>query len=186
MSLTWNKPYCNNATGYSVYRKVGAVNPTLNCCDNPGIANNLGMTLIHQTSNLNDTVYIDNNNLNIDEKYCYEVTAMYDYDQVESCPTDTVCVVIKNEIPILNNVSVVKTGVSGGIDSIVWYHPFDLDTTIYLPPYHYRVKNDLGQIIYQGAPSLSLQNLDTSLISLQILPIQTDFIRWAFTIMQMG
>ena len=104
VSLTWNKPYCNNATGYSVYRKAGAANPTLNCCDNPGIANNLGMTLIHQTSNLNDTVYTDNNNLNIDEKYCYVVTAMYDYDLVESCPTDTVCVVIKNEIPILNNV----------------------------------------------------------------------------------
>ena len=162
VSLTWNKPYCNNATGYSVYRKVGAVNSTLNCCDNPGIANNLGMTLIHQTANLNDTVYTDNNNLNIDQKYCYVVTAMYDYDQVESCPTDTVCVVIKNEIPILNNVSVVKTGVSDGIDSIVWYHPFDLDTTLYLPPYHYRVKNDSGQIIYQGAPSVLLQNLDTS------------------------
>ena len=55
------------------------------------------MTLIHQTANLNDTVYTDNNNLNIDEKI-HVVTAMYDYDQVESCPTDTVCVVIKNEI----------------------------------------------------------------------------------------
>ena len=72
------------------------------------------------------------------------------------------CVVIKNEIPILSNVTVVETGVSDGIDSIVWYRPFDLDTTIYLPPYHYSVKNDSGQIIYQGAPSFSLQNLDTS------------------------
>ncbi len=162
VNLTWNKPFCNNVTGYRIYRKTGTVNPSSNCCDNTGISNNLGMTLIYQTSNLNDTVFIDNNNLNIDEKYCYVVSAMYDYDQVESCPTDTVCVVIKNEIPIINNVSVVKTGVSTGIDSIVWYHPFDLDTSVYLPPYHYRIRNDLGQLIYQSPSSFILQNLDTS------------------------
>ena len=135
------------------------------------------MTLIHQTANLNDTVYTDNNNLNIDEKYCYGVTAMYDYDQVESCPTDTVCVVIKNEIPILNNVSVVKTGVSDGIDSIVWYHPFDL-TQPFIFPYHYRVKNDSGQVIYQGAPSVLLQNLDINEFSYKYYRYKSILFGW--------
>ena len=44
--------------------------------------------------------------------------------------------------------------------TLVWYHPFDLDN-LYLP-LTITGKNDSGQIIYQGAPSVLLQNLDTS------------------------
>ena len=161
--LSWNKPICNNATGYKIYRKSGTSSSLANCCDNPNITGNLGMTLIHQINSINDTTYIDNNNIAIDQKYCYVVSAMYDYDQVESCPTDTSCVTIKNEIPILNNITVVETDNTNGVDSIVWYHPFDLDTSVYAPPYFYKVFNSQGQAIYQGNSSSVIQNLDSSI-----------------------
>ena len=49
------------------------------------------MTLIHQINSINDTTYIDNNNIAIDQKYCYVVSAMYDYDQVEDTYRHIMC-----------------------------------------------------------------------------------------------
>ena len=43
--LSWNKPICNNATGYKIYRKSGTSSTLVNCCDNPNITVNLGIHL---------------------------------------------------------------------------------------------------------------------------------------------
>ena len=86
----------------------------------------------------------------------------------------------------MNNISVVETDNTNGIDSIVWYHPFDLDTSVYDPPYFYKVFNSQGQAIYQGNSSSVIQNLDSSISYITNTTDTNRFYSVVFTINLMG
>ena len=64
--------------------------------------------------------YIDIDSLEIGSSYCYFVTSLYDFGQLESCPSDTSCPTVKKELPLITNVSVINSDNAIGKDSIFW------------------------------------------------------------------
>ena len=162
--ISWSKPICNNAEGYNIYRKAGsAVNVDEDCCE-PIDLSGLGFVPIHQIIGINDTTYFDNASLSLGVEYCYVVTALYNYGQLESCPTDTACTVLKKEVPVLTHVNVTTTDSINGTDSIAWSKPSELDTIQYSGPYNYKVYNLNGSLIGQTLPSNFISNTDTNIV----------------------
>ena len=146
--LTWDKAICNNALGYNIYKKNGVISLSEECCESSDLENN-GVTLIHQSNSINDTSYIDIDSLEMGSTYCYFITGIYDFGQLESCPSDTACTILKKEVPILTNISVLKTDSLIGEDSIFWLTPTELDTNQYQGPYNYKIFNSNGNFIHQ-------------------------------------
>ena len=160
VNVSWDQASCFNAIGYNVYRKNGYVSPQDNCCSNPDLIGG-GMLLIHQSTSITDTNFIDNSPLLIGIQYCYVVTAIYDFGLLESCPSDTSCAMLKKEVPIINQVSVNKTSVTNGEDTVSWFIPPELDTIQYPGPYHYKVFDNQGTFFGQTVYNLYLANTDT-------------------------
>jgi gliding motility-associated-like protein len=165
--LKWDKAICSNALGYNIYKKLGSINTFEECCQSPNLSS-YGVSLIHQSSSNSDTTFIDFDSLEIGASYCYFITAIYDFGQLESCPSDTACSTLQKEVAILTNVSVVITDSLQGIDSINWINPPELDTNQYQGPYHYEIANSNGNIIHQFSPKNFLYELENSYSTLNI------------------
>lgn len=160
--VSWSKPSCNNAEGYTIYRKAGSLSNAVESCCEPIDLGSDGFLPIHQIIGINDTTYFDNSSLSLGVEYCYVVTALYNYGQLESCPTDTACAILKKEVPVLTHVNVTKTDSLLGEDSIAWSKPTELDTVQYSGPYHYKIFNINGNLIGQTVPSNFISSTDTS------------------------
>ena len=171
--LTWDKAICNNALGYNIYKKNGGINLSEECCESSDLGN-YGVTLIHQSSSVNDTSYMDLDSLVMGSNYCYFITGIYDFGQLESCPSDTACTVLKKEVPLVTNVSVLKTDSLIGVDSIFWMTPTELDTNQYLGPYNYKIFNANGNFIQQLPSKNFIYELDNTYSNNNINTVDTN------------
>ena len=162
--LRWNKAFCSNALGYNIYKKSSIFSSSENCCESINLSS-YGLTLVHQTNSINDTTYIDNDGLVIGTPYCYVVTALYDFGQLESCPSDTSCTKLKKEVPLITNVSVINSDNASGKDSIFWLAPTELDTVQYLGPYHYKVFKGNGNIVHQFPYKNEISQLENNFVT---------------------
>ena len=106
--------------------------------------------------------------------YCYFVTGIYDFGQLESCPSDTACTTLKKEVPIITNVSVLKTDSLNGEDSIFWLTPIELDTNQYQGPYNYKIFNSNGNFIYQLPSKNFLFQLENNFLINNINTVDTN------------
>jgi len=149
VNVQWDQSTCAEAEGYHIYRSNNQGPSITDCCNNTGPIS-IGYDKIGTVYGNSTTTYYDNTSLTLGIDYCYLVTAFFSINQVESCPSDTSCASLKKEVPILTHVTVNTTDIAGGIDSIMWSKPTELDTNQFPGPYHYKV--------YQG-PSLS--NINT-------------------------
>ena len=171
--LRWDKAICSNALGYNVYKKLGSINTFEECCQSPNLSS-YGVSLVHQSLSNSDTTFIDFDSLEIGKSYCYFVTGIYDFGQLESCPSDTACSTLQKEVAILTNVSVVVTDSLQGIDSINWINPTELDTNQYQGPYHYKIANSNGNIIHEFLPKNFLYELENSYSTLNTNTVDTN------------
>lgn len=136
--VKWSKSYCKNAKGYKLYRSNECKAPPTDYCDT-GVPANSGFTLINTKTDINDTVFVDNNNSNgliNGLNYAYLVVAFFE-DSAESYPSDILCCSLVKDIPIITNVSVTKTDKSKGTIYIAFSKPTELDTIKYPGPYRY-------------------------------------------------
>ena len=99
VNLSWDIASCSNADGYKIYRTLNPNFQPPDCCA-PVNLESLGFTYLGQVTGLNNTTYYDNTSLTLGIDYCYVVTAIYSYGQVESCPSDTSCARLKKEVPV--------------------------------------------------------------------------------------
>lgn len=142
--LNWNPAFCNSTLGsnplvsYLIYRKNSCDNWTHNVCET-GVPSSSGYTQIGSTPPT-VTTFTDNNNgqgLTYGVNYSYMIVATYN-DGSQSYATRNVCAVLKRDVPIITNVSVVSTGSNDSI-WIHWILPIttsgNLDTIAYPPPY---------------------------------------------------
>jgi len=141
VNLSWDLATCSNADGYNIYRIIGANFTLPDCCSSFDLED-YGFTFVKQIIGVNNNSYFDNTSLTLGIDYCYVVTAIYNYGQVESCPSDTSCARLKKELPVITNVSVINTDVLSGADSVLWSIPTELDTLQYPGPYHYKIYYD--------------------------------------------
>ena len=168
VNLSWDISTCNNADGYNIYRAVNPQLPFPDCCS-PFNVEDYGFTFVDQVLGVNTNSYFDNTSLTLGIDYCYVVTAIYDYGQVESCPSDTSCARLLKEVPVITNVSVNITDLSVGENFVMWSKPSELDTLQYPGPYHYKVysglsPNNIVNFIGQTSPSSFLALADTSIL----------------------
>jgi gliding motility-associated-like protein len=140
MVLQWDPEVCTNATGYKIYHRSGAYSGTIQCPCETGVPSYTGYSLVGQTSGINSTTFTDNNQgqgLAIGILHCYIVIAVF-ADGSESCASNQACGQLKKELPVITNVSVNTTAVSGEM-YVAWSKPSELDTMQYPGPYQYKV-----------------------------------------------
>jgi len=168
MQLSWNTNVCSNITGYKIYRKLGTSNYTEDCCS-PNAPELMGYELIGNTNAHLDTTFYDQGPLVIGNDYCYIITACFGFE-AESCVSDQACAQLKQDVPIITNVSVVNTDILSGNDQICWAMPKELDTLVQFSNhmFYYSVYRSGGNafsgasnLVYTTATNASLSRTDT-------------------------
>lgn len=151
--VAWNADACHATTGnnqllgYRVYRKNSCDTFIHSPCET-GLPPTAGYTLI-TTTGANVTTYTDNNHgqgLASGIDYSYIVVAYY-VDGSQSYASGNVCAMLRRDIPIMTNVSVTSTSSAGSIWTH-WIKPLanalNVDTTVSLPPYQYKLMRASG------------------------------------------
>lgn len=160
VTVSWESPYrCEDAAndffrGFSVWRRIGSNPFAIDTCT-PGLAGQ-GYTRIafkQKTLANGRYTYIDAD-VEAGRTYCYRIVADFarlssagnPFNQVESLPSQEVCVQLSRNLPLLTTVSVESTDEITGEMEIVWTKPRlpDLDTVLYPGPYRYRLLRSLG------------------------------------------
>ncbi len=140
INLNWEEYSCENATGYSIYRKSSYYGFVPGYCET-GVPAYTGYSKIAQVGGLSVTSFEDNNQgdgLVHGIEYCYMITAMFP-DGAESKASLEVCATLKKDLPIITNVSVETTDPSNGSIYVAWSKPTELDPEITPGPFQYRV-----------------------------------------------
>ena len=166
MTISWSPHNCNNITGYRIYRRAGNSTFSEDCCSQ-NAPQQMGYSLIGQTSGINDTTFYDNSgDLIYGTDYCYIVTAVIGNNTI-SCVSAEVCNHLIFDVPAITNVSVVETNSLTGKDSIIWAMPKELDTTSqWNDTYYYKLYRGAGfngasNLIYTTPSSHFLATTDT-------------------------
>jgi gliding motility-associated-like protein len=156
VDLSWELPYAcddvmdNYFQGFRVWRKEGPNALPIELCD-PGLEGK-GYTLL----TLSPIVDVLNNRYNyIDEDvergktYCYRVEGRFaklsaanqPFNWVSSLPSDSICVQLSRDIPLITNVTVLTTDTNNGEIQVRWSKPdpTDLDTIANPGPYIYEL-----------------------------------------------
>lgn len=138
--LNWNMSECPNAVGYNLYRKESESGFIPDYCET-GVPGYTGFYKIAEFQGIEDTLYTDNNNgdgLIHGINYCYLVTAVFP-DGAEGYASNEACAYLKNDLPIITNVSVESTDSQNGSMYVAWSKPTELDTIQYPKPYEYQL-----------------------------------------------
>jgi gliding motility-associated-like protein len=146
MVINWDKNICKQAIGYKIYKKQGKYNGVIKCPCTTGVPTATGYTLLKYIDGYSSTTFVDDDNgtgLEPGTLYCYMVTAIYNGD-AESCATAQNCSVLKKDLPIITNVSVLKTDAQKGQVYIAWSKPTELDTSLFKGPFTYVITQSSG------------------------------------------
>ena len=143
--LSWNHTPCNGyASGYKIYRRIDSSGYIPDYCET-GVPDYTGYTHIG-TTNINTTTFVDDNNGNgllRGTKYCYLAIAYFP-DNAESYASNEACVVLKKDVPVITNVSIIKTHDSDGMVELKWLLPTEIDSSQYPGPYYYTISRSLN------------------------------------------
>lgn len=146
IELSWESPYvCEDALddyffGFSVWRREGSNQFPIDTCT-PGLEGK-GYTLIVQNtvSQQDGRYYYVDSDVERGRTYCYRILAKFAkltdldppqrYNEVESLPSNEVCVQLSRDVPLITNVSIITTATSNGEIQVKWTKPVaeDLDT----------------------------------------------------------
>jgi len=168
IDLTWDLPYTCESTindyflGFSVWRKINSRPiPEDNC--RPGLEG-LGYEVIDfLTLEDNGSQYIySDTDVEQGLTYCYRILANFarqttsgnPFNIVESLPSNEICIQLKQDFPLLTEVSVLTTDVSAGEISASWIKPKlnDFDTLAFPGPYRYELLRSTDAVIFEPIP----------------------------------
>ncbi len=149
--LTWDSYSCNNAEKIEIWRRIGSYEFDPDECQ-VGIPDGSGYTLVGEVD-ANEILYEDTNSgegLAPGSKYCYRILSKFPLPEGgTSYVSEEKCFIVEADAPVITNVSVDNTDSENGEISVNWVPPFDHDTTLFFPPYKYKV------IRYEGYNSSS-------------------------------
>ena len=141
IDLTWDPYSCANADVIQIWRRVDSFNIIPDLCD-VGMPEGTGYTLIDLVPST-ATTYNDPN-LAYGTKYCYRLVAHFPNPQGgESYVSAETCGIITADGPIITHVTVDETDPANGKITVSWVGAFEIDTTLFPPPYNYK--------LYQGS-----------------------------------
>ncbi|MBC6993153.1 gliding motility-associated C-terminal domain-containing protein [Neolewinella lacunae] len=169
ITLTWDKPYaCEDEPtprflGFTVWRRDGSNPFVVDTCET-GLAGR-GYTLLTptETTEMEDGryVFIDDD-IERGRTYCYRVVALLGrpianvgliFEEIESIPSEEICVQLARDIPLLTKVDVTATDPNAGSIDVCWLLPEAnaLDTILNTGPYRYVLSRAEGQTTEAGA-----------------------------------
>jgi len=137
VTVTWPADTCLPVTGYQIYRKAGPAGYVPDSCFG-GVPSETGFTLIGNTDDRLDTLFVDDNNgsgLSQGNEYCYMIVSVYP-DGSLSFPSPENCTPLVEGTPSLMEVSVIDHSTSGTM-RVAWAKPKGLDTIPANGPYEY-------------------------------------------------
>ncbi len=155
INLSWDLPYsCELAEdeffrGFSVWRKLNSQNIQYDSCRN-GL-DGQGYQIIKFITKENDGINYTYRDEEVEHGniYCYRVLAEFaklsgtgqPFNKVSSLPSNESCDILRQDFPLLTNVSVLETDESNGEIYVSWIKPDanELDTITNGPPYVYEL-----------------------------------------------
>ena len=169
ITVSWEQPYaCEDQEvpellGFTVWRRAGSNPFVVDTCET-GLEGR-GYERLTQTE-VRDVV--DGRYVYVDETgepgrtYCYRVVALLGrpvpnlgliFEEIESIPSQEVCVQLPRDIPLLTKVDVTATGTTDGEIDVCWLLPIAeaLDTVLNPGPYRYVLSRADGQTADAGA-----------------------------------
>ncbi len=141
--LSWEKNTCSEVVKYKIYKKNDRYGFMPGYCET-GVPDYTGYALIDSLTGLDNTKYRDDNKgkgLVPGIEYCYLVVSVFP-DGSESIASTETCTKLKNDVPVITNVSIEKTNATDGIVKVAWSKPKELDTTQHRGPYRYLIYHD--------------------------------------------
>ncbi|MBQ0128753.1 MAG: gliding motility-associated C-terminal domain-containing protein [bacterium] len=170
IQLSWSPYACQHAVALRIYRKIGCDGYEPDACET-GIRP--GFQMIAEITDISSTSFTDFN-LAQGATYCYRIVAVF-HDGAESKVSDAVCVSLKNDLPLMTQVSNNPEDLSSGHVLIKWVKPTDIDAQ-YTPPFHYQLKRNLdgaASVVYSGNDTVFMDN-SVNLALLQNLSYQVE------------
>lgn len=177
--LSWDAADCPQVKGYKIYRQGdSATFQPENCCS-PGFPLTIGYSLLATVNGRTNTSYIDSANIQVGNRYCYLVTAIFQ-NGAESCISQQICGELDFVLPVLTNASIGITDPVAGVDTIRWSHPQELDILSIPGPYQYRLYQAEGSSvnyipIFTTSPQAVLTDCDTFFVQQNINTATTSY-----------
>lgn len=156
INLNWSPYYCQNITGFKIYRRSGAYGYEAGYCET-GVPEYTGYQLVGEAA-ANQLSFIDDNNgmgLIPGIDYCYLLTAVFP-DGAESIASNESCASLKRDLPVMTHVSNDSLNLLSGQVLTAWSKPVDLDTIQFPGPYKYKLyrftsgQGQNEQLVYTG------------------------------------
>ena len=161
IELSWESPYSCEVTendyfkGFSVWRRLGSNQFPPDTCI-PGLEGR-GYTKIEDKIfdlNSNDRFFYIDTDVERGRNYCYRILADfaktsaggYNFNEVESLPSEEICVQLNRDIPLITHVDVRTTDATNGEILVQWSTPKadDLDTILNHGPYTFELYQATG------------------------------------------
>lgn len=146
VELNWDQYICEEYAGtMQIWRRVDSYEFDPGNCE-VGMPDYAGYTLIDEVP-IGETTYIDSNKgggLAYGATYCYRIVAEYKLPSGGlSYVSDEVCVTIEEDQqrfgPVITKVSVLQTDAVDGQIELQWTSPFEVDPSLFPPPYTYEL-----------------------------------------------
>ncbi|MEX2379386.1 MAG: gliding motility-associated C-terminal domain-containing protein [Vicingaceae bacterium] len=163
IELNWDNGSCNEAEGYSIYRRVDSSGFVPDSCMT-GVPEGIGYEKIATINNVNNTTFLDENEgegLVPGRKYCYLIHSFFS-DGAESYASAEVCAEILKVSPVMTKVSIDSTDSSEGVVQLAWSPPDSINPGDYPPPYRYLIYQEQNGVFNLIDSTLSL--VDTTYI----------------------
>jgi gliding motility-associated-like protein len=122
--LTWSNYGTDAIAGFSIYRKEGASAFTPDSCTS-GIPSSTGFIKAGYISGSSTTSYADSDNgqgLQFGKEYTYRMVAVYP-NGTESKSSNEISSTLVSGVPVIKNVSVIKTDPAKGLIYLSWKKP---------------------------------------------------------------
>jgi gliding motility-associated-like protein len=161
VNLSWDNPYeCEDTDdeyflGFSVWRRVGTSNISMDSCTT-GLDGTGFEEIVFNTTEIDNGNYVANDD-DVDPGtiYCYRVLAEFalrtesnnPFNIVSSIASNEICVLVKQDFPLITKASVIETSQDQGSIEIEWIKPIaeELDTILNPGPYIYQLlRSDNG------------------------------------------
>jgi gliding motility-associated-like protein len=138
--LTWAGYNTNVISGFSIYRRDGTSSFNPDSCT-AGIPSSTGFIKVGYIGGSTTTTFTDNDNgqgLQFGKEYTYRIVAVYP-NGTESKASNEITSTLVSGVPVIKNVSVIKTDAVNGQIFLSWKKPKQLDTIPALGPYEYQI-----------------------------------------------
>lgn len=173
--LEWEQSFCTQAIGYDIYRRINFFGFEPGPCET-GVPAYTGYEFLESLAGLDNTTYIDLDEVIFGREVCYMVVATF-LDGSESYASNEACAEIRFEIPIIKKNSIGLTDVNGR-DTVAWRGPVELDLEVFPGPYQYKLLrgegyNETDQLVWESPFANELNELDSLWISPSINTVDT-------------